>query len=251
MSALNRIPQLCMRADLLRVWTLVFTLGLSGLVFAAQVQGQPVRHVPDTMAQRTQACAVCHGKEGRATNAGYFPRIAGKPAAYLYNQLLNFRDGQRTYAAMTHLVDHLSDAYLREIAEYFAAQNLPYPAPQTVNAPATVLARGQALVQHGDAQRRLPACVQCHGSTLTGVAPAIPGLLGLPRDYLVGQFGAWQNGKRHTPAPDCMAQVAEKLSAEEVSAIASWLSAQPLPSTTHAAPATAARRPLDCGSGLQ
>ena len=62
--------------------------------------------VPDTMAQRVLACTGCHGKEGRATNAGYFPRIAGKPAGYLYNQLRNFRDGRRTNAAMTHLVDH-------------------------------------------------------------------------------------------------------------------------------------------------
>jgi cytochrome c553 len=252
MSALNRLLLLCTRIGHLGVWTLAFTLSLTGLACAAQAQNQPVRQVPDTIAQRTQACTVCHGKEGRATNAGYFPRIAGKPAVYLYNQLVNFRDGRRTYAAMTHLVDHLSDEYLREIAVYFSSLNLPYPAPQkTLNAPATLLALGQALVQHGDPLRKLPACVQCHGSTMTGVAPATPGLLGLPRDYLVGQLGAWQNGKRHTPAPDCMAQVAQNLSAEEVSAIASWLSTQPLPSNTHAASATAARRPLDCGSGLQ
>jgi cytochrome c553 len=207
-----------------------------------------IRRVPDTIAQRTQACTVCHGKEGRATNAGYFPRIAGKPAGYLYNQLVNFRDGRRTYAAMTHLVDHLSDAYLHEIAGYFAGLSLPYPAPQTVNAPAGVIERGQMLVQHGDEQRNLPACVQCHGNAMTGVSPAIPGLLGLPRDYLVGQLGAWKNGKRHTPAPDCMAQVAEKLTSEEVSAIATWLSAQALPANTHAAPASTTRRPLDCGS---
>jgi cytochrome c553 len=46
--------------------------------------------VQDTMAQRMKACEVCHGREGRATNAGYFPRIAGKPAGYLYAQLQNF-----------------------------------------------------------------------------------------------------------------------------------------------------------------
>jgi cytochrome c553 len=223
----------------------IFLVLAAGTLHATETA---IRRVPDTIAQRTQACTVCHGKEGRATNAGYFPRIAGKPAGYLYNQLVNFRDGRRTYAAMTHLVDHLSDAYLHEIASYFAGLNLPYPAPQTVNGPAQVLERGQMLVQHGDEQRNLPACVQCHGTAMTGVNPAIPGLLGLPRDYLVGQLGAWKNGKRHTPAPDCMAQVAEKLTSEEVSAIATWLSAQTLPADTHAAPAMATRRPLDCGS---
>lgn len=54
-----------------------------------------------------QACVVCHGKEGRATNQGYFPRIAGKPAGYLYNQLQSFKTGQRTYEAMNHLVQHM------------------------------------------------------------------------------------------------------------------------------------------------
>ena len=38
--------------------------------------------VPDTIAQRAAACVACHGREGRATSAGFFPRIAGKPAGY-------------------------------------------------------------------------------------------------------------------------------------------------------------------------
>ena len=70
--------------------------------------------VPDTMAQRLQACTVCHGKEGRATRDGYFPRIAGKPAAYLHNQLRHFQAGRRQAVGMASLLDHLDDAYLRE-----------------------------------------------------------------------------------------------------------------------------------------
>lgn len=41
------------------------------------------------MAQRLQACTPCHAREGVATADGYFPRIAGKPEAYLFEQLLN------------------------------------------------------------------------------------------------------------------------------------------------------------------
>lgn len=209
------------------------------------------RRVPDTIAQRALACTGCHGKEGRATNAGYFPRIAGKPAAYLYNQLINVRDGRRTQAAMAHLVDVLSDAYLREIANYFAELNLPYPPPQTVNTPTSVLERGQSLVLQGDATRKILACVQCHGAAMTGVLPAFPGLLGLPRDYLIGQLGAWQTGKRRAVEPDCMRQIAERLSAEDVSALATWVSAQTLPSSSKAVPAKTGTLPLDCGSGVR
>ncbi len=214
--------------------------------------------VADTMAQRVMACSVCHGAEGRSTNQGYFPRIAGKPAGYLFNQLVNFRDGRRQYALMTYLVDHLSDAYLVEMAEYFAAQDLPYPPPParstsaaTAAAASAEMARGQVLVMQGDAARKLPACVQCHGQALTGVNPSIPGLLGLPRDYLNAQMGAWRTGQRHAVAPDCMATVARALSPEDIGAISSWLSAQPLPANTHPAAPSRAPLPLPCGSAFK
>ena len=204
---------------------------------------------PDDMAQRMQACVACHGKEGRATNAGYFPRIAGKPAGYLYNQLVNFRDGKRHNATMAYLVDQMSDAYLREIAEYFAGLDLPYPPPQTTGAAPAVLARGEQLVRHGDAQRGIPACAQCHGASMTGVNPSMPGLLGLPRDYVLAQFGAWRSGVRHAAQPDCMGDIARRLAPEDVTAAAVWLSSQPVPSGPLPAGALPARLPLACGSG--
>lgn len=207
--------------------------------------------LPDTMAQRMQACVACHGKEGRATNQGYFPRIAGKPAGYLHDQLVNFREGRRQNATMAYLVDHMSDAYLREIADYFAALDLPYPAPQTTNAPATVLARGEQLVRHGDPQRGIPACAQCHGAAMTGVKPALPGLLGLPRDYLLAQFGAWRSGVRRGTAPDCMGDIARRLSSEDVTAAATWLSSQPVTGGPAPSDVPPAKLPMTCGSGTR
>ena len=64
---------------------------------------------------------------------------------------------------------------------------------------------------------------------MTGVAPPFPGLLGLPRDYLNAQLGAWRSGQRRAHAPDCMAQVAARLSPEDIGAVSSWLAAQPVP----------------------
>ena len=151
----------------------------------------------DTIAQRVLACTGCHGREGRAAPDGYYPRIAGKPAGYLFNQLLNFRDGRRHYALMNGLLAPLDDAYLREIADHFAALDLPYPPPLR-RRPASAALRdaGEALVRRGDPARGVPACIDCHGAAMTGRAPFIPGLLGLPRDYLNAQLGAWRSGKR-------------------------------------------------------
>ena len=194
----------------------------------------------DGMARRMQACTPCHGKEGRATSDGYFPRIAGKPAGYLYAQLLNFRDGRRGNPAMGHLVQHLSDAYLLEIAEWFASQDLPYPSPQTRGGDPAMLARGRELAEQGDLTRRLPACAACHGAALMGALPGMPGLLGLPRDYLLSQLGAWKTGQRHAVAPDCMGEVAQRLTDADASAGG----ARPAPSVPQPVP-------LECGSGVR
>lgn len=208
----------------------------------------------DSMAQRTLACTACHGEQGRAGPDGYYPRLAGKPAAYLYNQLLNFRDGRRHYGLMTRLVDPLTDAYLYEIAQYFAKLHVPYPAPSATaqRAPAQVLARGRELAQQGDPSLRLPACVQCHGAALTGALPQVPGLLGLPPDYLLAQLGGWKTGQRRAHAPDCMADVVRRLTDSDAYAVVNWLAAQPVP----ADPSPAAQRPaappdapdLKCGA---
>lgn len=208
--------------------------------------GAAVASAADDLAPRVRACAACHGKEGRATPFGYYPRIAGKPAGYLFNQLVAFRDGRRHNGEMALLVEHLSDDYLREIAAWFAAQELPYPPAPVPRAAPAVLARGAALARDGDAKRGIPACVACHGARLTGTLPAIPGLLGLPQGYLAAQLGAWQSHARRAAAPDCMRDLAARLSADDVTAVSAWLASQPLPADAHAAPAETL--PIACGT---
>ncbi|OON63581.1 cytochrome C [Massilia sp. KIM] len=219
----------------------------------AQAQAQAQQTVPDTLAQRLVACTSCHARvdaRGNPVNDAYFPRIGGKPAGYLYNQLLNFREGRRQYPLMTYLVDHLPDDYLREIAGWFAAQHPPAPAPAPLDAAPRLLERGRQLAVQGDPARKVPACMACHGQRLTGVEPGIPGLLGLPRDYVNAQFGAWRNGQRRAHAPDCMAEISARLTLEDVNAVSSWLASQPVPGDPRPAAASTLARPLPlaCGS---
>jgi len=226
------------------------------LAWCAAASGAPASAPPfeDTLAQRTLACTACHGAGGRAGPDGYYPRIAGKPAGYLYNQLLNFRDGRRHYGLMTGLLDPLSDAYLMEIARHFASLNPPYASSGVAAAAAAatpdVLARGRVLALQGDAQRNLPACTSCHGPAMTGVQPGTPGLLGLPRDYLNSQLGAWRAGQRRAHAPDCMAAIAQRLDLADVNAVATWLAAQPVPADTHPVALLPKAPPLACGSAV-
>jgi cytochrome c553 len=214
----------------------------------SEAPGAPPK-VESTMAQRMQACVLCHGKEGRATSTGYFPRIAGKPEGYLFNQLKNFRDGRRRNEAMNHLVRHMSDDYLHDIATYFSQLDLPYPPAQSHGLSAQQRDAAEQLVFKGAPDRQIPACVACHGANMAGRLPAMPGLLTLPADYLIGQLGAWRTGARHAAAPDCMASVAKRLTDEEVGTVSRWLSAQTLPLGTKPQPSAAQPLPARCGSG--
>jgi cytochrome c553 len=208
----------------------------------------PAGAVEDTMAERMQACVPCHGPEGRAAGSAYFPRIAGKPAGYLENQLRNFREDRRRYPAMNHLVQHFSDGYVREIAAYFAALDLPYPPAARSTLSADEARRAEELVRRGAPARGIPGCTACHGDAMAGRLPAMPGLLALPADYLIAQLGAWRTGQRRAAPPDCMAEVARKLTPEEIGLVARWLGAATLPLGTKPAPA-GPPLPIPCGSG--
>lgn len=228
---------------------LLMLLGtVCSLLAQAQTLQRPPAVVADTMAQRMLACTTCHGKEGVATNRGYFPRIAGKPADYLYQQLIGFRERRRNNVPMAYLLDNLSDAYLMEIAQYFSALDLPYPPPQATGASPDVLARGERLVLKGDPQRKIPPCVACHGAAMTGRLPHTPGLLGLPRDYVVAQIGAWKTGLRKAAAPDCMAQVARRLTADDINAASHWLASRKVPDQGRPAPVSQEPTPIACQS---
>ncbi|HMM90088.1 c-type cytochrome [Bradyrhizobium sp.] len=230
----------------MRIVIALFGLGLA--VGASPARAQAPAQPPDTMAARVEACTPCHGNQGEGTSDVYFPRLAGKPAGYLYNQLLAFKNGRRRYPPMNYLLEYLSDPYLQEMAEYFAEQTPPLPAPAPGDVSAQILRQGQALATKGDPARQIPACGSCHGLGLTGMEPGIPGLLGLRPNYISAQLGGWRYGTRTAKAPDCMQLVAARLTEADVTALAAWLASRPAPANPAPAPKGAYVLPFACGS---
>jgi cytochrome c553 len=233
-----------------RIALLIAALLASCTLFAAPAfAASPVAEkAPDTMEARVLGCAACHGAHGEGTDNDYFPRLASKPAGYLYNQLIAFRDGQRKYPPMNYLLAYLPDAYLKQIAEYFASQRPPFLQRGTPTVDAAMLEHGKSLATGGEQARGVPACASCHGAALTGMEPAIPGLLGLHADYLSAQLGAFRYGTRHAAAPDCMHEIATRLSDSDITAIAAWLASQPAPANPTPAAAGSLKLSLACGS---
>jgi cytochrome c553 len=85
----------------------------------APARGQDNTKTADAIEARVLGCAPCHGDHGQGTNNDFFPRLAGKPSGYLFNQLVAFRNGRRRYPPMNYLLEFMPDEYLRAIAEYF------------------------------------------------------------------------------------------------------------------------------------
>jgi cytochrome c553 len=217
---------------------------------AAQAQNEaiPAFKTVDSMEARVQGCVTCHGQSGQGTNVSYFPRIAGKPAGYLYNQLVAFRDGTRRYAPMNYLLAYLPDAYLRDMAEHFAKQTPAYVQHDAGVVQPGLLARGQAIVTQGDKEKTVPACIACHGEKLAGMEPGIPGLVGLRPAYIAAQLTRWRVGERRAIEPDCMKRVASHLTDRDIAAVAAWLGQQTPSQGAAPESSNLVRMPFACGS---
>jgi cytochrome c553 len=215
--------------------------------------GRRIRRQPsDTMAQRMQACVACHGQEGARRTRASFPASRASRQGYLYNQLVNFRDGKRQNATMAYLVDPMSDAYLREIAAYFSSLDLPYPPPQTTHAPAPTLARGEQLVRHGDAARGIPACASCHGSRDDGSRARRPGTARFAARLCAGAVrrrGATARDRR--PRPTAWARSRGAFPPRTSLPWRPGCHRSPSPRAQQVAVGDAGKQPMECGSGLQ
>ena len=222
----------------------LFRAGVALLVSGAGAAAAAA-DVRDPMQQRVAACASCHGAHGEGLpGSANAPRLAGQPAGYLLQQLESFQRGRRHHAAMEHVVRELDPDYLREIAEYFAALQVPYRRQAAPAVSTVAMRRGEQLVRHGDPGRGVPPCESCHGDALTGVQPMMPGLAGLSYAYIDAQLNAWRTRRRVAEGPGCMVMVANRMTGGDVAAVAAWLGSQPPPAGVHPAPAGAQREPL-------
>jgi cytochrome c553 len=71
---------------------------------------------------------VCHGQDGYSTlpNA---PHLAGQPAAYLEEQLKNYRSGRRQHEVMTLIAKPLSDADVENLAAWYSSISISVKPP--------------------------------------------------------------------------------------------------------------------------
>lgn len=193
------------------------------LLFAAAVCGSalPARAASEAELARGHAlaggvCAACHGITGNSPS-GAFPKLAGQGAGYLLKQLHDFKSGARRNDTMSAFAGALSDADMRAVSAYYAAQP---PAPGAAH-DAAALPLGQKLYRGGLADQAVPACASCHGPAGRGVPVQYPRLSGQWAEYTAAQLHAFQTGARNNSEP--MHQIASRLSDTEIQALADYI----------------------------
>ena len=94
---------------------LIATLS-TGLLLSANAQAE----APAAPA-KSATCVGCHGADGNSMVPN-FPKLAGQHASYTEKQLKDFRDGFRKDATMAAFAKGLTDAEIKELAAFYAAQ---------------------------------------------------------------------------------------------------------------------------------
>jgi cytochrome c553 len=164
----------------------------------------------------TAQCIGCHGEKGISPTPE-FPSLAGQLATYLYKQLQDYKNGQRTHPLMTSIAAGFSDQDMADMAAWYSS--LPPPRNKAGNKDLKVAER---LVFEGDGRRTLPPCYTCHGPKGQGEKMDIPALAGQQAEYFTATLTAYRNGERHNDIYSRMRILSQQLSDTEIQELAQY-----------------------------
>jgi cytochrome c553 len=198
-------------------------LGVSALpALAADGTNTAANAVPAGAA----SCTPCHGKRGEGQPATGVPRLSGLNAQYLERQLSAFKDGTRRNRIMMMIASDLSEGERKALANYYAGMTTPKP--ETTPADAAIIAAGAKLAATGDWSKDLPGCAQCHGAAGLGVGKDFPRLAGQWAVYIEKALRSWKAGERKTDPMGVMANVAGKLTDDQIKSVAAYYESLPV-----------------------
>tara|TARA_B100000424_G_scaffold262237_1_gene248064 strand:+ start:479 stop:1117 length:639 start_codon:yes stop_codon:yes gene_type:complete len=196
---------------------------VSGSIYAASDKAEikaVKRGDPQAGSELVATCAGCHGADGNSI-VGQWPTLAGQRESYTLAQLIHVQKGERMIESMMGLLDNYSEDQLRDIAAFYAAQEVKVGQADSIN-----FELGQRIYRAGNLSNGVPACTGCHGPQGKGVESAgYPMLSGQKAEYVVTSLVAYKNGERvHSSNAKIMQGIAARLTTEEIRAVANYVS---------------------------
>jgi cytochrome c553 len=169
-------------------------------------------------AQKAVVCGACHGMTGSSVNPEW-PNLAGQHEAYIVAQLQAFQQGTRSNPLMTPMAAPLKEEDMKDLGAHFSQQT-----PSGLEADPSNWKAGEKIYRGGDPGRGIPACIACHGPEGRGNGPAkYPALRAQHAVYTYNQLKAFKDGTRKSAANDIMQVVTERMTDEEMRALASYV----------------------------
>ncbi len=126
---------------------------------------------------------------------------------------------------MAATVASVQDA--KDIAAYFHKQKMVKKPLTEVDK--NLAAKGEKLFKNGNPTTGVYGCINCHGPRGKGKSKKItqfPVIGGQHRDYIIKQLKDFKAGRRANDPGGMMADIAKRLSDDEIRAVAEYLSAQ-------------------------
>lgn len=195
------------------------------------VAAAPSAGDPEQGKAAAAVCASCHQVDGSGQNnpnGESWPRLAGLDAGYIARQLQAYKAGTRQNPSMQAFAQMLDDQQIADVSAWFAS--LPATAGQSAAAQGhseELLKRGEQLATEGDWSKYIVPCSSCHGPDNLGAGTVFPAIAGQHFGYIRDQLLAWQQGARKNDPQRLMATIAERMSSDDINAVAAWLSSQP------------------------
>ena len=181
---------------------------------------------PEAGKAKNAVCAACHGVDGNSA-LDINPKIAGQHANYLYKQLSEFKLASQTggsegrnNAVMNGMAAVLSDQDMKDLAAYFASQEM-----KPGETPEDVVDAGAALYRGGDEARGITACIACHGPRGNGMELAgFPDISGQHAAYTKSQLEQFRSGLRANDMNGMMRDIAKRLTDEDIALLSQYVS---------------------------
>jgi cytochrome c553 len=125
----------------------------------------------------------------------------------------------------------LSKEQREAVAAYYGSLwAVPYP--EMSYADPALIQQGGVLSAIGDEERGIRACEICHADAGVGIPPSFPYLAGQDAAYTERQLRSWKQGARRNDPLEVMAEIARRLSDQEMRALAHYFArVRPPPST--------------------
>ena len=151
-------------------------------------------------------CSSCHGENGIAIQKNW-PNLNGQSANYIIKQLQDYQSGRRIHPLMQTYARLLSEQDMQELAQFYA--KLP---SQTSFKKAIV-----PIYQRGNHQKKIPACIACHGPQGNGNDDAkFPKLIGQNKQYLKQQLFAFKKHLRENDPYHMMQDISQRMSKKDI-----------------------------------